>query len=215
MIKKKITIVDYGLGNLFSVQRAFEVCEGVSVHITSDPSEIIRSDRLVLPGVGSFRDGMEGLKQRGQTQAICEFFLTGRPLLGICLGMQLFATLSEEFGTHLGLNLVPGRVLAIPSIDQEGGQLRSPFIGWSQLNSTKKSTQNGGLLKSFNFRGSVYLVHSFQLIPDDEQHRLATYRHGGHEITAAVNVDNLTGLQFHPERSGPVGIEILRNFTLM
>ena len=215
MITKKITIVDYGLGNLFSVQRAFEICEGVSVLITSDPREIMRSDRLVLPGVGAFRKGIEGLKQRGQTESISEFFLTGRPLLGICLGMQLFATISEEFGTCNGLNLVPGQVVAIPSVDQEGEQLRSPFIGWSQLNATSKQNESAGLLKSFDFRDSVYLVHSFQLIPNDEKHRLATYHYGGHEITAAVTVDNLTGLQFHPEKSGQVGIEILRNFALM
>lgn len=207
----KVGIVDYGIGNLYSVQRALEVCGAKNIFISGSPAEILTADRLILPGVGAFSDGMRGLKERGLDKALCQFENSGRPLLGICLGMQLFATLSNEFGVHDGLNFISGKVIEIPSRDLDGGMLKSPYIGWSVL---KLNALNRGssLLASLTPEQSVYLVHSFQVIPDDLSHILATYDYGGHEITAAIKKNNITGLQFHPEKSGHVGISILENF---
>lgn len=212
MKASKVTVLDYGVGNLYSVQRAFEVCGASDICISSDPDEIRNADRLVLPGVGAFGDGMRGLRDRGLDQAICEFANSGRPLLGICLGMQMLATTSEEFGEHAGLNLIPGRVSPIPSKDFDGISLKTPFIGWSHLNCPPDVNWEGGVLESISGKQAVYLVHSFQFTPDSQGNMLGTYQYGGHDVTAAVFKDNIVGLQFHPEKSGKIGLRILSNF---
>lgn len=207
-----VAIVDYGVGNLYSVQRAFEVCGASNISLSGNPSEILACDRVVLPGVGAFADGMRGLRERGLDQAIREFAISGRPLLGICLGMQLFATTSKEFGEHSGLNLVPGQVDAIPSEHKDGGLLKTPYIGWSSLECPAHADWQGTVLNSLTQEESIYLVHSFHFIPEDRGNILATYRYGGHSITAAIKKDNITGLQFHPEKSGQVGLRIINDF---
>ncbi len=212
MKPSRVTVLDYGVGNLYSVQRAFEVCGVSDICISSDPDAIRNADRLVLPGVGAFADGMRGLLDRGLDQAICQFANSGRPLLGICLGMQILATTSEEFGEHAGLNLIPGRVSPMPPKDLDGISLKIPFIGWSHLSCPPDVNWKGSVLESISGKQSVYLVHSFEFTPDSQSNILGTYQYGGHNVTAAVVKDNIVGLQFHPEKSGKTGLRILSNF---
>lgn len=215
MTVSRVTILDYGVGNLYSVQRAFEVCGASNVVITSDPDTVKKADRLVLPGVGAFADGMRGLRDHGLDQAICEFANSGRPLLGICLGMQMLATASEEFGEHTGLNLIPGRVTPIPSKGLDGSNLKIPFVGWSSLDCQPDAHLEGGILESLTAKQAVYLVHSFQFLPANQGNILGTYQYGGYDVTAAIVKKNIIGLQFHPEKSGKIGLSILSNFLKM
>jgi glutamine amidotransferase len=212
MNSNSVVIVDYGIGNLYSVERALEVCGANDIRISSNPAEIKSAGRVVLPGVGAFADGMKGLQDRALDNALCEFAEAGRPLLGICLGMQLLATYSNEFGDHAGLNLIPGKVIAIPSKDTEGATLKAPFIGWSTLVNPSQSQWGESVLNGQKKDQSIYLVHSFQFQPDHQEDILATYQYGGHEIVAAVKCGNITGVQFHPEKSGKVGLSIISEF---
>ena len=205
------TIVDYGTGNLYSVRRAVETCGESEVVVSGDPADIARASRLVLPGVGAFEDGMRGLRARALVEPILAHVRSGRPLLGICLGMQMLASVSEEFGEHQGLGLIPGRVVAIPRRTVEGTPMKVPYIGWSPIEVSPQGVA-GGVLAMHASTAAVYLVHSFHVLPDDVAHRLATYRFGGHAITAAIQRDNVLGFQFHPEKSGQAGLAILRRF---
>jgi imidazole glycerol-phosphate synthase subunit HisH len=206
-----VGIVDYGSGNLFSVMRAFEHC-GARPVLVSTPEEVQATDRLVLPGVGAFADGMQGLRTRGVAEAIQEHARSGRPLLGICLGMQMLATESEEFGLHGGLQLVAGRVTQIPKTSVDGVAQKVPFIGWGKLSEPQEGRWRGTLMSSLPARSAVYLVHSFHFLPDSPRDQLAVYEFGGHRITAAVQAENIIGCQFHPEKSGPVGLDLLSGF---
>ena len=212
MSSRTVTVVDYGVGNLYSVRRALEACGGVDVVVSARDDDIARAERLVLPGVGAFRDGMQGLSERGLVEPIASFAASGRPLLGICLGMQMLATESAEFGRHAGLNLVPGRVCAIPREQREGSQLKVPFIGWTPITTTSEVARAQSCLADLGADDAVYLVHSFHFVPDGASDLLATYRFGEHDVTAAVRHDNITGFQFHPEKSGAVGLRILARF---
>lgn len=212
MSEAAVTVVDYGLGNLYSVQRALEVCGVGSIKTSSNPEDIVTAERVILPGVGAFADGMEGLRERNLDNAVKTFVKTGRPLLGICLGMQLFASESAEFGKHRGLDLIPGRVVPIPTQSASGERIKSPYIGWSSLAYPSLANERAGLLSQLATSDSVYLVHSFHFVPEVETDLLATYCYGGYDVTAAVRHDNITGLQFHPEKSGRVGLSILSNF---
>ena len=205
------TVVDYGSGNLFSVTRALEHC-GASVLAACDAASIDSAERLVLPGVGAFADGMRGLRERGLIEPIQRFAASGRPVLGICLGMQMLATLSEEFGQHEGLGLIPGRVRAVPSVDTQGRALKIPHIGWSALHPPRGTSWHGTILDQTQDGSSVYLVHSFAVVPEDPSHCLAVCSYGGHSITAAVRSGAVTGCQFHPEKSGAVGLTMLARF---
>jgi glutamine amidotransferase len=210
---KRIVVVDYGVGNLYSVQRALEVSGAEEVVLGSDPQVIGEADGLVLPGVGAFADGMRGLRERGLIEPIKAYAQSGQPLLGICLGMQMLAMASEEFGHHEGLGLIPGEVLAIPHRSTDDQPIKVPFIGWATITPEHPKACEGSVLQSHVASAAVYLVHSFYLNPSDPKHLLATYGFGGYRITAAVRRDNITGLQFHPEKSGRVGLEIMRHFV--
>jgi imidazole glycerol-phosphate synthase subunit HisH len=207
----QVTVVDYGIGNLFSVCRALEHCSA-EVTLTSDPALIQTAPRLVLPGVGAFADGMQGLRDRGLIEPILHYAASGRPLLGICLGMQMLATASEEFGKHRGLGLIPGRVVAIPDHTTSGQPHKIPHIGWNGLLAPAGVSWNETLLGDTSEGTAVYLVHSYAVTPDDPAHRLADCVYGGHRICAAIRRDNIVGCQFHPEKSGEVGLRILRRF---
>ncbi len=208
-----ITVVDYGIGNLFSVRRAFESC-GAVVHITDSPGDIENARRLVLPGVGAFADGMQGLHDRNLVEAIRRYGLSGRPMLGICLGMQLLATRSEEFGDHEGLGLFPGRVVAIPNVGLDGRPHKIPHVGWSALvRPVGRPEWKGTILEPVQEGAAVYLVHSYTLVPDSPGLRLADCNYGGHLISAALRRGAVYGCQFHPEKSGPIGLAIIRQFA--
>lgn len=211
---KKVVIVDYGLGNLHSVDKALRH-EGGDVVISSDADVVAAADRLVLPGVGAFGDGMRELTERKLIEPLRAFVKTGRPFLGICLGMQLLLDESEEFGRREGLGIVPGKVVAIPRGHAEGPRMKIPHIGWNEIAPPPGKTWEGTLLADVPFgvggRTSMYFVHSFAAVPNEE-FRLADAMYGGFRVSAAIRKDNVTGCQFHPEKSGPVGLRIVNRF---
>jgi len=208
----KVTVIDYGMGNLFSVCRAIEHCDAEPV-LCSDPDEVLRATRLVLPGVGAFGDGMAELERRELTGAIRVAAWEHKPLLGICLGMQMLMDTSEEFGLHQGLGLIPGRVRAIPDTTPTGDPLKVPQVGWNGILLPEAlDSWDGTPLGGTEPGSSVYFVHSFAAAPDHDRHRLADCIYGGHVLAAAVARRNVVGCQFHPEKSGPVGLAILRRF---
>jgi imidazole glycerol-phosphate synthase subunit HisH len=210
-MSKPVVIIDYGSGNIFSVTRAFEHC-GAQVTLSADPRVIDAAERVVLPGVGAFADGMRGLHERGLAESVRRVAADGRPLLGICLGMQMLATRSEEFGDHAGLDIIPGRVIAIPSRTSAGDALRIPNIGWADLTPPPGRDWRGTLFEPFHAGISAYLVHSYHLVPDSEAHRLADCVYGGHRIAASVQAGSTIGCQFHPEKSGEAGLQLLAGF---
>ena len=212
MLKCPVTVVDYGLGNLFSIGRAFNHL-GVSADITSNPEAIRQAGRLVLPGVGAFGDGIRQLQERGLIEPIQEFARSGRPLLGICLGMQLLFDESEEFGQYNGLGLIKGRVIRLKDQDQTGNHVKLPHIGWNELHQPQYSDQWGPpALDGLVDGDAVYFVHSFIPHPELDSVTIARMSYGGHWYCAAVQKDNVVGVQFHPEKSGEVGLRILQNF---
>jgi imidazole glycerol-phosphate synthase subunit HisH len=209
---KKISIVDYGLGNIFSVNQAFEFFnQGKNkVVVTSSSAEIEASDFLVLPGVGAFKNAMNEIEARNLTLAIQNFALTERPLLGICLGMQILASASSEFGNHEGLNIIPGKVVHIGDENNDGSSRKVPVIGWKNINLSKSIPQDSIL--SLQQSIPLYHVHSYHFVPLESEHIIATYIHGDSEITAAVQKGSIIGCQFHPEKSGPNGLNIINQF---
>jgi len=210
-----VTVIDYGMGNLYSVSRAFEHC-GANVHVTSDPDDISSATRLVLPGVGAFAVAMAELKKRGFDSVVQKIANKGIPLLGICLGMQMLMDESEEFKTSAGLGLIHGRVVPIPLVDSEGLPQNVPHIGWSPLGLTNTEIdKNSGLMDSVSPRDAVYFVHSYMVEPDNINYRIANVNFGGTPVAAIIKHNNIIGCQFHPEKSGEVGLTILRNFLKM
>lgn len=210
-----MAVVDYGIGNVLSVTRALTHC-GASVELTDSPSKIMENTHLVLPGVGAFADGMNGLKERGLVDTVRKFVSLGRPFLGICLGMQIMFDMSEEFGEHAGLGFIPGRVVPIPQTDAEGKPHKIPHIGWNELQPASKSDGwENSILRGILPSSSVYFVHSFTAVPADDCHRLSDSFYNGRRISAVIRRGNLYGCQFHPEKSGPVGLKILQNFCAL
>ncbi|MEQ1706062.1 MAG: imidazole glycerol phosphate synthase subunit HisH [Rickettsiales bacterium] len=215
-----VTIVDYGVGNLHSVARAFEHV-GAGVEVTSDVRKITQAERLVLPGVGAFGHCMEELEKRGLTEAILKFAESDRPFLGICVGMQIMLEIGEEFGEHKGLGLMAGRVQNLSlrknwiatssTTPRNDDKIILPVIGWMELKRT--GNWQGTILSGTAEGSSVYFVHSFEANPDDKSSVLAQYEYDGINITAAVSKNNLTGVQFHPEKSGLVGINMLKGWA--
>jgi glutamine amidotransferase len=199
-----IAIVDYGVGNLFSLQSSFAQI-GAPATVTGDAQVLAQADRIILPGVGAFGDAAEKLRQTGLDQVVIAQAAQGKPLMGICLGMQLLFQESFEFGRHQGLGLIPGRVVDMtPDIPSD---LKVPHIGWNALHLTKPDHP---LFRYTKPGDCVYFVHSFYATDCDDA-VLATAEYGK-ELTAAVGRDNVLGCQFHPEKSGPVGLSILRAF---
>ncbi len=211
-----VTVADYGMGNLLSVTRAFEYC-GAAVKVSALAEDIASAESLVLPGVGAFPDGMRELRQRGLKDAIKEFCRSGRPFLGICLGMQLMLDSSEEFGETQGLGLIPGKVSLIPSITSDGIPQKIPHIGWNLLRfPTGRRSWAGTILESAHpDRDTAYFVHSYTAVPANDANRLADTFYGGHRVSAAIHSGNCYGTQFHPEKSGPVGLEIIKRFLAL
>jgi len=208
----KVTIIDYGVGNLLSVQRGFESC-GASVVLTSNPDKILSSKRVVLPGVGAFPNAMEALNKLDLIPIIQKLYELSTPLLAICLGMQLLMDESDEFGVTAGLGLIPGRVVAVPVESEAGDFHKIPHIGWSGLLASREiDGWNGTLLQDNEPGEAAYFVHSFMAQPADYKDLLAHAIYGGHKISAVISKNQITGCQFHPEKSGEVGLKILRRF---
>ena len=195
-------IIDYGMGNLRSVEKALESVCGNPV-ISGDPDKVRAAERLILPGVGAFGDAMENLKRRGMDRAIKQAVGQGTPLLGLCLGLQLLFTRSEEFGIHEGLDLISGSVL---KIDEPG--LRVPHIGWNQIEGDRPSP----LLEGITDGSYFYFVHSFYVEPDNPEDILRWTSYGKRFCSIACR-GKVWGAQFHPEKSQDVGKQLLSNFV--
>ena len=212
-MSSKVTLMDYGMCNLLSVARAFEYC-GADVEMTEDPGVVMRAEKLVVPGVGAFRDSIDEVEKRGFGDAIRRFVDAGRPLLGICVGMQMLFETSEEFGDHPGLGVFAGRVAAIPRVNTDGALQRVPHIGWNHLMMPEAGRSwRGSILDGFEgTHPAFYFVHSYSAVPVDPAVRLADVLYGGHRICAAVQRGNVMATQFHPERSGKLGLSLVRRF---
>ncbi|GGD98858.1 imidazole glycerol phosphate synthase subunit HisH [Paenibacillus nasutitermitis] len=197
-----IAIIDYGMGNLHSVSKAVERL-GYEVLITADVKEIMEADGAILPGVGAFGDAMQNLQNTKLEDVVKFYASSGKPLLGICLGMQLLFTESEEYGQHQGLGLLPGKVVRF-----QGGY-KVPHMGWNKLSFRQASPLLDGLDE-----GHVYFVHSFHVMPGRTEDLLATTDY--HQpVTAVVGRGNVYGMQFHPEKSGDLGMRLLNNFLAL
>ena len=208
----KVTVIDYGLSNLLSVQHAFAHF-GAEVELTNKPEDILAASALVLPGVGAFQDGMAGLGSLGLIEPIRRKAGEGTPLLGICLGMQMLFDESEEFGLHKGLGLIPGRVVRIPDTDTEGNPQRVPHISWEPLVPAGGRTDFSGTVLCDVAPGQeCYFIHSYEAKPAKEEYRLADAVYGGRPVCAAAQKGSVVGTQFHPEKSGPVGLSIIQNY---
>ena len=207
-----IAIIDYGVGNLFSLCSSLQSI-GAEAVVTPDPAVIRAADRIILPGVGAFADAAEKLRATGLDQVLMEEAARGKKIMGICLGMQMLFEESFEYGIHKGLGLIPGRVVPMAGYIPEG--LKIPHIGWNPL--ILKGSPDGGdkhpLLKYVNEGDCVYFVHSY-FATDCQESVIATAEYG-RDLTAAVAKDNVMGCQFHPEKSGRVGLSILKAFCEM
>lgn len=200
-----IAIIDYGVGNLFSLCSSLKSI-GAEAVVTPDPAVIRAADRIILPGVGAFADAAEKLRATGLDRVLLEEAANGKKIMGICLGMQMLFEESHEYGVHKGLGLIPGRVVPMAGYIPEG--LKIPHIGWNPL--ILKGESKHPLLKYVEEGDCVYFVHSY-FAADCNDSVIATAEYGK-ELTAAVAKDNVMGCQFHPEKSGGVGLSILKAF---
>jgi glutamine amidotransferase len=198
-----ITILDYSVNNLRSVQKAFEHL-GHKTLVTSDPDVIAKAEKLVLPGVGAFGEAIRNLHSKDLIEPIREAASSGKYVMGVCLGMQLLFDSSEELGQNQGLGIISGKVIKFPEI--EG--LKVPHMGWSELDFPRESKLYSGLTKG----QMTYFVHSYHVVPEDENVIAATGFHGI-PFVAGVEKGNVMGAQFHPEKSSEVGLKILDNFA--
>mgnify|MGYP000859476111 CR=1 FL=1 len=205
-----IAIVDYGMGNLRSVQKGFEKV-GAEAVLVSRPEQMADAEKIVLPGVGAFRDCIRNLEQAGFVEPLLKVIAAGRPFLGICLGLQLLFSESEEFGIHRGLGVIPGRVVRFPdNMSENGEKLPVPHMGWNQISIKSPSPIFEGVADQSN----VYFVHSYYVKPDDPSVVAAQCSYGL-DFCAAVCRDNVMATQFHPEKSQAIGLRMLKNFAEM
>ena len=208
---KNVLVVDYGMGNLKSVQRAFEKV-GANVNISNSPDELMDAEKVILPGVGSFGRGMKKLEELELDSALKNFAQMGNPLMGICLGMQLLFETSMEFGNHKGLALLDGYVKDIPHQTLSGQWRRVPNVGWHDVhNFLASQTYNPNKNEK---ESSFYFTHSFSVVPSETKIIDSVLDYKGYKIVAAVKSHNIFGVQFHPEKSGKAGLEILERFLL-
>lgn len=201
-----IGIIDYGMGNLFSVSQALKRLE-VPYFISEKKEELIKADGLILPGVGAFKDAMVRLNETGLTDMIHDYVQTGKPLLGICLGMQLLFEESEENGLSKGLSLLPGRVERFPGKDEEGETYKVPHMGWNRLEWVNPSPITANLEEDY-----AYFVHSYYVNTTNQEIIIGKTNYF-EEVPAVVGKNNIFGMQFHPEKSSKLGVELLRNYT--
>lgn len=206
---KKITVIDYKVGNLLSIQRAVEKI-GWSVEVVSKPEQIKNADKLILPGVGAFGEGIRFLSELNLVEPLQEYAKSGKSFLGICLGMQLLMSTSNEFGEHKGLGIVEGKVTQIPLENDLKQKHKIPHIGWSPLLTNKDWSST--IFKGIKPHSTTYFVHSYAVECKDEN-LLAYTEYDRLPVTASIQKDNVFGVQFHPEKSGAVGLRILENFS--
>ena len=204
-----IALIDYGMGNLHSVAKALEKVGGSDVQLVKDPDQLKKAERVVLPGVGAFRDCAAALKDSGLGDAIKEKCAEGMPYLGICLGMQVMLTASREFGLYSGLNLIRGTVKPFPESHPEHGY-KIPHMGWNDI-IFASDREIHPVLKPLENQ-QVYYVHSFYCAPENPEHILGACSYGGFPFASAIGKDNMIGVQFHPEKSQKAGMAMLEAF---
>ena len=201
-----IALIDYGISNLRSVQKAFEHLD-TEVTLVDTPDRLAQADRLILPGVGAFPAGMKGLQERGLIEPIKQAVRDGKPLIGICLGMQLLFESSDEMGETQGLGLLPGKVTRLSGQSSGVLSLKVPHMGWNQLDMVRDHP----LVRDLASGSYAYFVHSYAIYPEDQDIVLATTDYGG-PFASIAGRGKVCGLQFHPEKSQAVGLKLLRNF---
>ena len=209
-MSKQVVVIDCGIGNVYSVCNALSHI-GASPILSGDPTIIAKADRVILPGVGAFSKAMENLRKQGLDDAIAKFIEAGRPFLGICIGMQVLMENSTEFGYYTGLGHIKGSVDRISNILVSGSKVKVPHIGWDHVNIISSSF-NKEINYIENNHGFFYFVHSYMCKPLSEVNVLATTSYYGNKINAIIGRDNIIGVQFHPERSGPAGLNFLINY---
>lgn len=211
----KVIIVDYGLGNIFSIQRAIAYL-GHKPLISDKAQDILKAERVILPGVGAFGDGMQNLRVKGLDEVLLECAASGKLILGICLGMQLLMSESEEFGLHKGLNLISGRVTRLPKLLEDGTKIKIPHVGWNQIfpkDSKEDTNAWEKTILSENSAGDFfYFIHSYRVIPENREDMLAITEYYQETFCSVVRKRNIFGCQFHPELSGEAGLKIYRQF---
>ena len=207
---KKITIIDYGCGNILNLIRAIRFL-GYEVKTTHDEKKIINSSHVILPGVGAFGNAMKQLEKYNLHNIILEYTKLNKPLLGICLGMQILFTVGHEFGIHKGLGLIEGEVIKISN--KKNKEIKVPHIGWNEIypNNDKKEWKNK-ILKNSLIGKSFYFVHSFICLTKNSNSVIAVSKYSGISIPAVISMGNIFGCQFHPEKSADNGLAVLKNF---
>ena len=210
MLSKKITIIDYGCGNILNLVRAIKFI-GYEVDITHDKNKIINSSYVILPGVGAFGNAMKQIEKYNLHNTILEYAKSNKPLLGICLGMQILLTVSYEFGVHKGLGLIEGKVIKISN--EKNKEIKIPHMGWNEIypNNNKKEWKNK-ILKNSSIGKSFYFVHSFVCITKEYDSTIAVCNYSDISIPAVIATGNVYGCQFHPEKSADNGLAVLKNF---
>lgn len=208
-MSKYVVIVDYGLGNLFSIEQACKYL-GYSTTLSSKPDIILRASNIILPGVGSFEVAMRQLYKYNLIETLQNFVKTGKPIMGVCLGMQLLFNESNEFGKHNGLGFIEGSVIKFPEMINNQ-KIRIPHIGWNTIYKGDLDWYNSPLQYTHN-ESLMYFVHSYYVKPDSKENILTYSNYEGFEFCSAVKKDNILGFQFHPEKSGKEGLMIYDNF---
>ena len=204
----KVAVIDYGIGNVKSMCNALAHV-GINVELTNNKKNILIADAVILPGVGAFAHGINYLNKYSLIPTIKEYVSTGKLFMGVCLGMQLLLEESEEFGTNQGLGLIKGKVIKLPIAD--GNLVKLPHVSWNEINEPYKQRWDKTLLADTPLNSNMYFVHSYVAAPTYESDILATCNYGGVNFCAAVQKDNIYGFQFHPEKSGSLGLKILKH----
>ena len=212
MSNNKIVILDYGIGNVKSILNALEKIGAIAI-LTKNPDVILNASALILPGVGAFAKGMNNLNQNKLVPVIYDFIKTKRPFLGICLGMQMLMEESEEFGLTKGLGLIKGKVIKIPL--KTDAKEKLPHVSWNEIQEPEYRRWKGTLLDSTPELTDAYFVHSYVASPENMQDILAISNYGDVRFCAAVHHENIFGTQFHPEKSGEAGLNMLRKFVAL
>lgn len=209
----KVAIIDYNMGNLFSVKRALAFV-GIESIITNDKKEIKSSDAAILPGVGAFGEALNNLKRNDLIVPILDFINSGKPFMGICLGMQLLFTKSYEFGCHNGLDVIKGDIVRFENETKKSKKVKVPHVSWNQINriNGKNEPWEASLLQETNDGAYMYFVHSYYAKPEHDSYILCTSCYGDIKYCSGVKKENVEAFQFHPERSGKEGLKILQQF---
>jgi imidazole glycerol-phosphate synthase subunit HisH len=212
----EVAIIDYKRSNLFNIVRALEVIGAENIKIISNGKSALTADRMILPGVGAFGDAMKDLQEKKLDSTIREFAQTGKPLLGICLGMQLLLNSSMEFGNHAGLGLIPGEVKPLRNFLPDTS-IKIPHISWNELIMEETPDQLDehvltSLLTNIPQKASFYFTHSLVSVPENPEHTISKTEYANHLFCSILKKNNILGCQFHPERSGNIGLQFLKNF---